>query len=246
MTVELYHFEPNANGGKPLIALNEKGVAFISHWVDLLNWEQHKPEYLAINPKGQVPTLIHDGRIITESTPMGEYIDEAFDGPPLRPAEPAARARMRAWSRYADEFLGPSLSMIGWNRFIGPRMRRRDPQELGRALAAVPTPERRRIWDTTIYDRFAAEDLAESERRLAVAALRLEGQLAETRWLAGDSYSLADINVFNMAAALPVFMPAVVNASNTPNLVRWIETVHSRPAVRAALAFSRNSLRRLD
>lgn len=246
MTVEVYHFEPNANGGKPLITLNEKGVAFVSHWVDLLNWEQHKPDYLAINPKGQVPTLVHDGVIITESTPMGEYIDEVFAGPALRPAAPADRARMRAWGRYADEFLGPSLSMIGWSRFIGPRMRRRDPQELVQALRQIPTPERRRAWQTTIDDRFTEADLAESRRRLEVAARRIEAQLVRTPWLAGDTYSLADINVFNMAAALPVFMPQVVNGSSTPRLLSWIEAIQGRPAVRAALALSRNSLRKLD
>lgn len=246
MNVDLYHFEPNANGGKPLITLNEKGVSFTSHWVDLLNWEQHRPKYLAINPKGQVPTLVHDGIVISESTPMGEYIDEAFDGPSLRPANPSERARMRAWSRYADEFLGPSLSMIGWSRFIAPKMRKRDPLELERALEAIPTEERRRAWTITVQNNFKETDLAESERRILIAATRLEEQLGRTRWLAGATYSLADINVYNMAAGLPMFMPCEITSETMPRLVQWINTVGSRPAVRAALAYSRNSLRKLD
>ncbi len=243
MAVHLYHFEPNANGGKPLIALIEKGVAFTSHWVDLLNWQQHQPEYLAINPKGQVPTLVHDGWVITESTPMGEYIDEAFDGPPLRPADPAGRAIMRRWSRYADEFLGPSLSMVAWSRFIGPMMRQRPREELDKAVSAIPTQERIKAWTKTIENDFPAEELEESLRRIAFAAQRIDARLTETPWLAGESYSLADINVFNMAAGLPMFMPDRINDQATPNLLDWIERVGARPAVREALAYSRNSLR---
>jgi len=243
MAVDLYHFEPNANGGKPLITLHEKGVAFTSHWVDLLNWQQHQPEYLAINPKGQVPTLVHDGYIVTESTPMGEYIDEAFDGPPLRPAGAAGRALMRRWSRYADEFLGPSLSMVAWSRFIGPMMRRRSREELDKALSAIPTKERVKAWTKTIEDDFPPEEMAESLRRIASAAERIDGQLAQTQWLAGDTYSLADINVFNMAAGLPNFLPEKINSFATPHLLEWIGRVGARPAVRAALAYSRNSLR---
>jgi len=243
MAVDLYHFEPNANGGKPLIALIEKGVAFTSHWVDLLNWEQHRPAYLAINPKGQVPTLVHDGAIITESTPMCEYIDEAFEGLPLRPADAAGRARMRRWCRYADEFLGPSLSMVAWSRFIGPMMRQRSREELDRALAAIPTKERIKAWTKTIENDFPPEELAESQRRIAFAAGRIDAQLGQTPWLAGETYSLADIIVFNMAAGLPGFMPERINAQATPHLLAWIERVGSRPAVREALAYSRNSLR---
>jgi GST-like protein len=243
MSVDLYHFEPNANGGKPLIALIEKGVTFTSHWVDLLNWGQHQPDYLAINPKGQVPTLIHDGIIITESTPMCEYIDEAFDGPSLRPADAAGRAHMRRWCRYADEFLGPSLSMVAWNRFIGPMMRQRSREELEAAVAAIPTKERIKAWTKTIENDFPDEELAESQRRIAVAAERIDAQLGETPWLAGSTYSLADIVVFNMAAGLPTFMPDRINGDATPHLLTWIERVGSRAAVREALAYSRNSLR---
>jgi glutathione S-transferase/GST-like protein len=243
MTVDLYHFEPNANGGKPIMALNEKGVPFTSHWIDLLHFQQHSAEYLKINPKGQVPTLVHDGIVITESTPMTEYIDEAFDGPPLRPQSPHERWRMRVWSRFADEYLGPSLSMTAWSRFIGPMMRQRDPNELKRALDAIPTAERRTAWTTTIQNSFTPAQLAESMRRIGAAANKLEEALREHPWLAGPTYSLADINVFNMAAALPRLMPDLANATRTPRLVEWIHRIEERPAIKAALALSRNSLR---
>ena len=95
--VKLYHWEPNANSGKPIIALIEKGVDFESHYTDLLEFDQHKPEYLAINPNGTIPVLVHGDVMLAESTEMGEYIDGAFTGPALRPdSQPQERRVDRA------------------------------------------------------------------------------------------------------------------------------------------------------
>jgi glutathione S-transferase/GST-like protein len=113
MTVHLYHWEPNANSGKPMLALAEKGVEFESHYIDLLKFDQHQPEYLKINPDGTIPAMVHGDRVLIESTPMMEYVDDEFDGPPLKPADPKERWRMRWWMRFFDAYFGPSLSMIG-------------------------------------------------------------------------------------------------------------------------------------
>jgi glutathione S-transferase len=58
----LYHWEPNANSGKPIMAAYEKGVEFESRYVDLLGFEQHEPDYLKINPNGTIPAMVHDGQ----------------------------------------------------------------------------------------------------------------------------------------------------------------------------------------
>jgi len=70
--VTLYHWEPNANSGKPMLALMEKGVAFNSHYLDLLSFDQHQPEYLAVNPQGTIPAMLHGERVLTESTAIME------------------------------------------------------------------------------------------------------------------------------------------------------------------------------
>src|SRR5437763_8904166 len=87
-TVTLYHWEPNANSGKPMLALMEKGVAFVSQYLDLLNFDQHKPGYLAINPQGTIPAMKHGSLVLTESTAIMEYVDETFPGPKLMPDDP--------------------------------------------------------------------------------------------------------------------------------------------------------------
>ena len=57
--LQLYHWEPNANSGKPMLALAEKGVAYESHYLDLLKFDQHQPDYLRINPDGTIPAMVH-------------------------------------------------------------------------------------------------------------------------------------------------------------------------------------------
>lgn len=82
---ELYHAEPVANSMKVLIWLKEDRLDFVSHYIALLLFEQHTAEYLAINPNGQAPVLIHNRNVITESTVINKYLDDVC-------TEPAARA----------------------------------------------------------------------------------------------------------------------------------------------------------
>jgi GST-like protein len=240
--VALYHWEPNANSGKPMLALMEKGVKFESNYLDLLNFDQHKPEYLAINPQGTIPAMTHGNRVLTESTAIMEYVDEAFDGPSLMPADPVDRWRVRWWMKFMDQWLAPSFSMIGWSVFIGPAVRAKDPDELKAAIERIPLPERRVAWRKAIYGSFGDVEMEESKRRVALGITLLEEALAEREWLASDSYSLADINGFNLAYALPLSQPTLSNDDLTPNIMRWLRAIYARPATRATWAMGRTDM----
>jgi hypothetical protein len=67
--LEVYTWEPNANSGKPLLCLKEKQVDFTCHYIDMSVRQQHSEEYKKINPQGTIPTVVHDGFVMTESTP---------------------------------------------------------------------------------------------------------------------------------------------------------------------------------
>jgi len=240
--VTLYHWEPNANSGKPMLTLVEKGVPFNSHYIDLLAFDQHKPDYLAINPMGTIPAMTHGGRLLNESTAIMEYVDEAFDGPALMPTDARDRWRVRWWMKYYDQWLGPSLSMLGWNVGIGPKVRARDPEELKAAIERIPLPERRVAWRKAIYGLFSEEELAESKRRILIGIDLVEKTLSEREWLACDSYSLADINAFNSAYFLPLSQAEHCNDELTPNIMRWLRTIYARPATKATWAMGRTAM----
>jgi glutathione S-transferase/GST-like protein len=240
----LYHWEPNANSGKPIMAAFEKGVPFQSRYVDMLSFEQHDPDYLRINPNGTIPGMVHDGTLVSESTVMMEYIDEAFDGPPLRPGDPFERWRMRWWCRFLDQYVGPSISMFGWKLFVRPAVAQRDPDELKARIERIPLKERRVAWSKAIYGLFSDAEMAESLRRIQFGVGHLEAVLGERPWIAGRSFSIADIAGFNMIAGLPMLMPDAVNDQKTPHLMEWLRKLYERPAALKTLELGRTEITR--
>jgi glutathione S-transferase len=110
--IELYHFWSSVCSVRCRMALEEKGVAWNSRYIVLFKFDQLRPEYLAINPDGVVPTLVHDGVPIRESTIINEYVDAAFQGQKLVPSEPILQARMREFVRNAKMILMPSSSLL--------------------------------------------------------------------------------------------------------------------------------------
>src|SRR3569832_2533077 len=100
MTQKYYHAEPLTNSLKSMLPLKEKGLEYESVYVDLHKFEQHSDRFVAINPEGQVPVLDHDGTIITHTTVINEYLEDAFpeaqpSSGPRRPTTPVGAARMR-------------------------------------------------------------------------------------------------------------------------------------------------------
>jgi glutathione S-transferase len=239
--LSLYHYEPSANSMKPLLCLAEKGVEYESHYIDLHNFEQHSAEFVAINPNGQVPVLIHDGAIINESTVINEYLDEVFPEVRLVPENPVGRAQMRIWSKFVDEYFTPALSRIGWSILIPKIAARLADGELDEALKRIPLAEQRQKWLTAATESFTEEQLSEARRQVTVSIERMEGLLAERVWLAGSTYSLADVNSYSMVAAVPRLVPEAMNEEKTPKSMAWLEKMNARPAVQAALATSRQN-----
>lgn len=234
--LELYHAEPVANSMKVLLYMHEKGLDFTSHYVDLLQFEQHEPAFVAINPNGQVPVLVHDGHVITESSIIDEYLEDAFPASPLRPADPHHRAKMRIIVKFIDDYALPALSVIGWHLMLRQVATSIDSEKFDQLMARVPLQEQRDKWRTIAGESFSQEVLDDSYRKLRVSAERLESWLAEGPWLVGADYSLADINAYTLAAALPSRVPDAASPGVAPRLNRWLERMNARAAVQAALA----------
>jgi glutathione S-transferase len=231
--LELYHFGPVANSLTPLLCLLEKGLAFDNRVLDSRNWEHHDPAFRAINPDGMVPVLVHDGRVVRESTVINEYLEDVFAEAPLRPADPWARAEMRVLTKYVDEYFCPALTIIGAHGAT-PFASRIDKEEMAARLANMPNEEVRRKWATVSETGYSDEELADARRRLRNCIGKLEGILENGGpWMLGDAYSLADIKWYSMAPALPRVMPEACSAETTPAITDWLERMAARPAVQA-------------
>jgi len=232
MTVELYFFQPlGTNSARMYLALLEKEVQFIERELSGRLFEHLQPAYLKINPKGQVPALVHDDMVMTEGGPTNEYIDEAFDGPPLRPADLRERCAMHWWCRVIDIEFGRSLMMVNWNRVVPMFAGAKSREEFEAILESVPLPDRRRAWRRAFLADTPIEQIDESRRRMAAVAARVEQTLAKQPWLAGQSYSLADIDLYSYFYFVPEWMPELVNPKATPALIDWLAKAIERPAV---------------
>ncbi len=235
--LKLYHSEPWVNSLKSLVPLKEKGIAFESVYVDLHRFEQHEPWFLAINPEGQVPVLDHDGTIITHSSVINEYLEDAFpDTPALRPADPVGKARMRFWNKFIDEHVLNYVSIHGWHRMVGIVARAVDAGEFEKLVARIPLYEQREKWRTA-RSGFSPADLDNATRKIEIAIDKAEQQLSRTPYLAGDMFTLADINFFSSCAmSLERMFPEMQVETRAPRLTEWFERVAARPGVQAARA----------
>lgn len=238
----LYSFGPAANSMKPLLALYEKKLEFTPRFVDPRRFEHHEAWFKKINPRGQVPALDHDGQIITESTVICEYLEDAFpDAPRLRPLDPVEAAEMRVWTKWVDEYFCWCVSTIGWERMIGPMARQLSDEEFEDKVSRIPVPEQQAKWRSARAG-FPPEVLEEEMRKVRVSVARLEKRLGESPWLAGSNYTLADICNFAIANGMQFGFAELVNREATPHLVDWIERINARPATQAMFARSKTEM----
>jgi glutathione S-transferase len=234
----LYHAGLTQASVKVRLTLKEKRLPYESRFIRLFEQDHLSPEYLAINPDGQVPTLIHDGEVITETTVINEYLDDAFPDPPLRPDRPVARARMRRWGQIVDEHLFHSVATLAWHHGVGPILRQKDPAEIDRALARLPLPSKRQKWLKATRTGFSQHELDDARSKIAYSIAQMERVLAEHCYLAGETYSLADINVLSSVQRMPRWAPDLMNEKVSPRTYAWLQVMMARPAVKETLSVS--------
>ncbi|MEN9718642.1 MAG: hypothetical protein RIQ99_1520 [Pseudomonadota bacterium] len=232
--LKLYSFGPGANSLKPLLTLYEKGLEFEGVRLNPATFEHHSDWYKAINPRGQVPALVDGARTITESTVICEYLEDKYPtSVKLRPDDHADRAEMRVWTKWVDEYFCWCVSTIGWSRMVSQMAKAISADE--ERVKAIPIPEQQVKWRRA-RDGFPQDLLDEEMRKIAVSVRRLDDHLADNEWLAGGMYSLADICNYAIAGGMQFGFSELVNASDTPHLLRWIEQIAARPAVKQMYA----------
>ncbi len=235
MAITYYHAEPVANSLKSMIPLFEKGIEFTSRYVDLHKFEQHEDWFKAINPEGQVPVLDHDGIIITHTTVINEYLEDVFPDVPLRPRDAEGAARMRYWNKFIDEHVMNFVSLHGWHRMVTVIARGIENGEFEKLMARIPLPDQRKKWQDA-RSGYEQKDLDHATNKVQQAVDKVNAQLEKTEWLAGNEYTLADINFYSHCGMMIERMfPEMDVANRAPALVAWRDRMTARPGVKKAL-----------
>ena len=181
--LELYHSINSVCAQKVRIALQEKGQKAQDH-IMTLRGDQYEPAYLKLNPNGVVPTLIHDGEPIIESSLILYYIDDAFPEPPLMPKQPRRRYRVRMYNKLIDEYVHNSCMILTFATAFRPAFLKMRPEAWQAEIGKTPLKRRgeykRSVIEHGLDSEFVAEALAHHRKLLSWMA-----ELAEERPVPG-------------------------------------------------------------
>jgi glutathione S-transferase len=137
----LHHDWDSLQSMKVRMCLEEKGLAFESRVIDLAAFEHLRPDYLAINGAGLVPSLVDGGHVITESTIINEFLEDSVPTG-LRPESPLQRARTRAWTKYQDDEVHPAIRPATFQLMIRRRLSTMTTAQIDALVASHPLPQR--------------------------------------------------------------------------------------------------------
>jgi len=237
MALELYHDNISVCAQKVRLVLAEKSIDWVDRHIDLMTGAQTDPAYLAIHPKGLVPALVHDGRPITESTLICEYLDEAFPEPALRPADLVERARMRRWARLPDDGWHIACGSVSFAAVFAHQMRANyDEAGFAARLAAMPDPARAERQRQILEHRFDVPMVRDAVLFQDRALADMEARLSESPWLAGDMYSLAETCIIPYRERLDRLGLSSMWEASRPHVADWFDRVRARPSFAEAIS----------
>ena len=218
---------------KVRMTLHEKGQAWETATVDLRNGDVMNADYLKLNPGGVVPTLVHDGKVLIESTAIIEYLDEVFPEPPLKPATPLERHRMRLWTKRIDEEAHRATGSLSQAVYIRYAHVNKTPAELDAYFSRMPDKDREARQRSAIRLGLDAPEVGPALRTFARLIDDMDRQAARMAWLAGESFSLADIACAPYVMRLEMLaMQSMWTDGRRPHMARWWSAMKARPCFR--------------
>jgi glutathione S-transferase len=225
----LYDFHGSPCARRVRIVMLEKGLEWETKLVDLTKMEQKRPEYLALNPNGLVPTLVHSDRVIYESNVITEYLDAVFPEPRMYPADPWTCARAKMWQAF-ELAMAKEYRPLMYLRVIGPLDRQRPKDEVISDVRRSTDDPAHIEWVSRVYDGTAVSD---DEAALLAGQLyqridHIERELSGD-FLLGDRFSIADISVYPRVAMYPM-VGLNIDPTKYPRTTSWMSAMAERPS----------------
>jgi GSH-dependent disulfide-bond oxidoreductase len=191
------------NPTKVALFLEESGLPYEPVQVDTRKGDQHKPEFLKINPNAKVPAIVDGDVTVFDSSAILLYLAEKT-GKFLPPSTTANRGELLSWMMFIGTGLGPFAGQaVHFQTYA--------PEKLPYAI-----------------NRY----LFEANRHFSI----INERLATRKYMVGETYTIADMNLWGWARAVPFVLGDKEAWSKLPNLKRLVDEIDARPAAQRALA----------
>src|SRR6478609_6889403 len=237
MAFMLYNSPQSTCSQRVRFVLNAKAQPFAETKLDLLAGDQLKPEYLALNPNGVVPTLDHEGHIVTDSSVIIEYLDEVVPQTAnFTPRDPVKRAAMRSLMRFIDEMPAAAVRVPTFNLAFLPRFAAMSEEEF--LAFAESKPLRKEFMLAMGRTGFSEKEMNAALERMRRTYERMDREIAASGGprLMGKRITLADVAV----------MPALVRMADLnldamwkqmPRIERWYDEIRAHSAFKPTYYF---------
>lgn len=225
----LFHAARSNCSARVRLLLAEKSLPWTSRMINLQLQENRTPDYFAVNPKGLVPAIIHDGWVVTESNDVLAYLEHTFPAPRFTPLAADAKAAMADWLSLSETLHLPGVKTLNYSR--RSRVSMPDVRSISyRALQKDPDL-------LEFHEKAARGGFTVSEQHAATALLddalrRMDQVLARQPWLAGGEYSLADIA---WVTTMPTLTRCGFDFTPCAHVIEWHQRISIRPAYLAAV-----------
>jgi glutathione S-transferase len=228
MAYKLYNAPQSTCSQRVRFVLNTKKLSFDEVKLNLLEGDQLKPDYLKLNPNGVVPTLDHDGAIVTDSTVITEYLDEVEPAASFTPEDPVLRARMRALMHFMDEMPAASVRVPTFNLAFLPSFQKMSREDF--VAMAESKPLRKEFMLTMGQTGFPKAEMDAALARLRRSYERMDVEIEKSGgpWLLGQDISLADVAV--MPALVRMYDLNYADWQDLARVVTWFDNIRNHPA----------------
>lgn len=234
--IKLYHGDTSVCSAKVRILLAEKGLEWESHLVDMLKGEHQSADYLAINPEGEVPALVHEDFVLTESSAIVLYLDALSDDNTLLPADSRARARTHWWLIHCIDMHAAVMSLTFATLFRVREMANTSTAEMEARMAKMDNPEKAAKRLDIFRNGLDSPHVGGAIHTFEFTLKEMQQALEGSRWLAGDSYGLADLALMPYIDRLQRIGMEGFWEGRYPAVGDWLKRCQQRPSYEIGIA----------
>jgi glutathione S-transferase len=226
--LHLYHADMSNCSMRVRWLLDEKGLKWTAHHLDLGRQENLEDWYFKINPKGLVPALVDNGVPVTESNDILFYLEEKFPQPSFTPEKQSERESVNDWVNLASQIHMKAIKTYVYGSTGGASKKRSD---MARYAEIEPDKELVKFHQKSL-DGFPKEEVDAALELLKSVFARMEARLQDHEYLVGNRMSLADITWVPQHVLLS---RVGFDFSPYPSIAAWANRFRGRPAYKTAI-----------